>query len=103
LVKETPTASAAGLMPKVLIPRNYKLLTMRFNHFLDPSQLMIPKSLIFGQRNTLQPVLGVIVPAFNVDMWRLGSFATEKEESKATDPQHTRHVAQFNDYAQSSR
>src|SRR3954464_1306571 len=36
LVKETCTASAAGLTPKVLIPRNYKLLAMLFNHFSDP-------------------------------------------------------------------
>src|SRR3954468_3556871 len=32
LVKETCTASAAGLTDKVLIPRNYKLLAMLFNH-----------------------------------------------------------------------
>jgi len=34
-VKETPTASAAGLTPKVLIPFNYKLLAMLFNHFSE--------------------------------------------------------------------
>ncbi len=52
LVKDTPTASAAGLTPKVLIPRNYKLLAVLFNHFSNPGQLVIAKSgafsVIFG-------------------------------------------------------
>src|SRR3954468_11638213 len=71
LVKETCTASAAGLTDKVLIPRNYKLLAMLFNHFSDSGQFMVPESSIFRQGNRLQPIFGIFVAAFNMDMRRL--------------------------------
>jgi len=75
----------------VLIPRNYKLLAMLFNHFSDSGQFMVAESPIFRQRNRQQPIFRVLVTAFNVNMRRLIPFATKKEESKSAKSQHIGH------------
>src|SRR5690349_4576692 len=67
-VNDTSTASAIGLCVKVLIPRNYKLLAMLFNHFTQLSQLMIAKCPGLCQGDWFQPEFGVFLRALDMDM-----------------------------------
>ena len=81
-----------SLLAKVLIPREDKLVAILRNERMEFSQLCAAKTARFCQLNRFQPKLGITLGLLDVDMPRLSSFATEKEETKAGNPEDLRHV-----------
>jgi hypothetical protein len=83
---------AAGLLAKVLIPRNNECLAVCLNEIVQLAQLATAEPTRIRQRDRRQPKLGVPLRLLDVDMMRLRSFPTEKEESVPSDPQDFRHA-----------
>jgi hypothetical protein len=90
-VQVTSTASASGLLAKVLIPSEDKLLTVLRNERVELAHLRSAKTARFRQGNWFQPKLCVPFGLFDVNVTGLSSFSTEKEEPKAADPEHFWH------------
>src|SRR5712691_2562734 len=65
-VHATSTASAIGLLAKVLIPGNDKLLTMFRNDCVQFAQLCAAKSARFNKLNRLKPKLCVALRPLHV-------------------------------------
>src|SRR5438067_13927870 len=91
-VQATSTASAMGLLAKVLIPSDDKLVAMFRNERVQLAQLRASKAARLDQLNRLQPELGVAFRLFHMNMPRLLTFATEEEKPKAANPQNLRHA-----------
>ncbi|MEY2549148.1 MAG: hypothetical protein QOD64_1730, partial [Verrucomicrobiota bacterium] len=74
-----------GLMAKVLIPGENKLLAVLRNERVQFPQLRASETARFCQRYGLQPELGVSLRLLDMDMTRFNSFAAKKEEPKTGD------------------
>jgi hypothetical protein len=90
-VQITSTASASGLLAKVLIPSEDKLLTVLRNERVKLAPLRSSKTARFCQGHRFQPKLRVAFRLFNVDVTWLSSFSAEKKEPKAANPQNLWH------------
>jgi len=84
-VQITSTASASGLLAKVLIPSEDKLLTVLRNERVELAHLRQSKTARFCHGHWLQLKLRVALRMFYVDVAWLSSFSTEEEEPKAVD------------------
>src|SRR2546430_365241 len=73
-VKVASTASATGLTTKVLIPCNYKLFAMLFNHLANRRQLVTSKGPRLRQLDRLQPEFGILLRALYMNVRRLVAF-----------------------------
>jgi len=78
----TSTASASGLLAKVLIPSENKLLAVLRNERVKFAQFCAAKTARFGQSDGFQPELCVTFRFLHVDMPGLAPFSTEKEEAE---------------------
>jgi hypothetical protein len=76
---------------KVLIPGDYKIFTMLFNHPPKLRQLVTSESPRLRQHHWIQPELGVFFGTLDVNMTWLMSLSTEKEKPKAAYAQYFGH------------
>jgi hypothetical protein len=90
-VQVTSTASASGLLAKVLIPSEDKLLTVLRNERVELAHFRPSETARFCHGHWFQPKLRVALRLLYVDVAWLPSFATEKEEPKAADPENLWH------------
>ena len=94
---DTSTASATGLLAKVLIQGNDKRLEVLFNERVNLAQLGSAKPARLRKLNRLQLKLGVALGLLDMNVARLPALTTEKEESKAVNSQNLRHVRTLSD------
>jgi hypothetical protein len=90
-VQSTSTASAAGLLAKVLIPSEDKLLAILRNQRVEFTQVCSAKAARLREFQGIEPKLGVAFRLFHMDMPRLPPFSAEKEESIGADSENLWH------------
>lgn len=90
-VNETSTASAMGLLVKVLIPSDDKRFAMLLDQFVQLAEFGATKAALLGKRNRREPELGVTLGLLDMNVMRLCALAAEKEETVSVDTEHLWH------------
>jgi hypothetical protein len=88
----TSRASAGELLIEVFIPGLEKGSAVLYDEIGHVGQLVRVEVGRAGQSNWLEPELGKKVIAASMDMRRLVSFVTEKEEAVRSDAENGRHL-----------
>src|SRR5579863_4246408 len=92
-VHATSMAIASAFSTKVLMPLLQKELLILEDHWADFGQFVTPKAAIVREHYRLKPKLRITPGVSYMDMRRLSSFKTVKEESVTAKPQKRRHQA----------
>jgi hypothetical protein len=77
------------------MPLLQKELLILEDHLADFGQLVTPKAAIVGERDRLKPKLRITTGVSYMDMRRLASLKTVKEEPVTANPQKRRHKNEF--------
>jgi hypothetical protein len=80
-VNETSTASATGLLAKVLIPLQDKRFTMPLNQIVKVAEFGATKAAGFCERDWHEPKLSVTLGLLDVNVMRLCTLTTEEEKA----------------------
>jgi hypothetical protein len=90
-VNETSTASATGLLAKVLIPSDDKRFAVLLNQIVEFAKFGAAKAARLGERDGREPELGVTLGLLDVNVVRFCALTAEKEKAVSVDTKHLWH------------
>jgi hypothetical protein len=90
-VNETSTASATGLLAKVLIPDDDKRFAMLLNQIVEFAEFGAAKATRFCKRDGREPKLGVTLGLLDMNVVRLCALTAEEEKTVSVDTKHFWH------------
>ena len=95
-VQETSTASATGLLAKMLIPRQHKLFVMGFNQGVQFPELRTAEPTRFCEFNQgFEPEFGVAFRLLDMDVSGFLPLAAEEEKAKAANADNFWHLCRI--------
>jgi hypothetical protein len=90
-VKATSTASATGLLAKMLIPSNNKRFAVLLNQIVQVTEFGTPKATRLRKLNGSDPEFCVALGLLDVNVARLHALPAEKEKAVSVNSQHLWH------------
>src|SRR5262249_15178050 len=89
----TSTASATGLLAKVLIPSNDKLVAMFFNERIKLSEFCAGEAASLDHFDRFKPKFRVALRLLHMDVARFVTFTTKEEKAISANAQNFWHAA----------